>query len=188
MVTITEQQIEQLARERREPNFTFLQLAEMFGDCDSARDAAVLQIKRLIRERNQLARKVLLIDKSLRWVVEEVNKYKIKEVEKKIKYYQNFLNASDPAKKEEMKSRGVNEFDIQKAKEVPIVELLETFGIVFRNEFAPCPWHNEKTGSLHYIKARNSVYCHGCHKHADTISVVQHFRNLNFIEAVKTLI
>lgn len=181
-------EIQKIVRERREPNITFLMLADMFGDSESARKCAQTRIRSLVRERNQLLRPSLLIDKNRRYVRDEVNKLFAEPLEKQIKYYTNFLNASDPVKKEQMKSRGVSETDIARAKEVPIVELLESFGVEFKNDFAVCVWHSEKSASLHYIKDRNCVYCMGCHKHADTITVVQHFRNVNFIEAVKQLI
>lgn len=183
-----ESELQKTVRERREPNITFLMLADMFGDDENARSLAQTRIRSLIRQRNQLLRPSLLVDKNRRYVRDELNKFRAEPLDKQIKYYHNFINASDPVKKEEMKTRGVSDFDIARAKEVPIVELLESFGTEFKHDFAICPWHGEKTGSLHYIKERNCVYCLGCHKHADTITVAQHFRNLNFVEAVKSLI
>ncbi len=177
-----------MVAERKELRITFLQLAEMFGEDNSVRKIVQTRIRQLVRDRNHLLRPSLLVDKNRRWVRDEVNKLLAEPIEKQIKYYTNFLNASDPLKKEEMESRGVNEIDIARAKEVPIVELLESFGVEFVRDFAVCPWHGEKTASLHYIKNRNCVYCQGCHKHADTIAVVQHFKNVVFIEAVKSLV
>ncbi len=185
---ITEDEIEQAVRERREPNITFLMLAEMFGEDEGTRKLAQTRIRKLTRERNIFLRPSLFVNRDLRWVRDEVNKIQADEIDKQIKYYQNFLDASDSVKKEEMKLRGVNEFDIARAKEVPIVELLESYGVMFKRDFAVCPWHGEKTGSLHYIKERNTAHCMGCHKNADTITVVQHFKNCSFIEAVKSLI
>lgn len=185
---ILDSELLRYSRERREPNITFLMLAEMFGEDEDARKAAKSRIRALTIERNKILKPVFYVDKNRRYVHDEVNKLLAEPLDKQIKYYYNFLNASDPVKKEQMKSRGVSETDIARAKEVPIVELLESFGTEFRHDFAVCPWHGEKTGSLHYIKERNCVYCLGCHKHADTITVAQHFRNLNFIEAVKSLI
>jgi hypothetical protein len=187
-LVITEEDIEKAARARREPNITFLMLADMFGEDESARKIAQTRIRQLTRERNEFLRPSLLIDKNRRWVRDEVNKIKAEQIDKQIKYYQNFLNASDPKKKEQMKTRGVSESDILKAKEYPIVELLESFGVLFARDFAVCPWHSERTASLHYIKDRNTCYCQGCHKHVDSIEVVKHFRNVNFVEAVKSLI
>lgn len=183
-----EAELQKIVRERREPNITFLMLADMFGEDKDSRKLAQTRIRSLTRQRNQLLRPSLLIDKDRRWVRYEVNKLKAEVFDKQIKFYNNFLNASNPEKKEEMKTLGVSETDIARAKEAPIVDLLESFGVLFVRDFAVCPWHGEKTASLHYIKERNTCYCQGCHKHVDSITVVQHFRNVNFIEAVKSLV
>jgi hypothetical protein len=185
---ILDAELSRYHKEYREPNITFLMLADMFGDDESARRLAQTRIRSLTRQRNQLLRPSLLVDKDRRWVRDEVNKFEAEQIDKQIKFYNNFLNASNPTKKEEMKKRGVSETDIARAKEVPIVDLLESYGVLFVRDFAVCPWHGEKTASLHYIKERNTCYCQGCHKHVDSITVVQHFRNVNFIEAVKSLI
>lgn len=185
---ILESELLRCNRERREPNITFLQLADIFGDDEDARKSAQTRIRSLTRQRNQLLRPSLLVDKNRRWIRDEVNKFEADKLDKQIKFYTNFINASNPTKKEEMKTRGVSETDIARAKEVPIVDLLESFGVLFVRDFAVCPFHGEKTASLHYIKERNTCYCQGCHKHVDSIAVVQHFRNVNFVEAAKSLI
>lgn len=175
-------------REYREPNITFLMLADMFGEDEDARKLAQTRIRSLTRQRNQLLRPSLLVDKNRRWIRDEVNKFEADKLDKQIKFYTNFMKASNPTKKEEMKTRGVSETDIARAKDVPIVDLLESYGVLFVRDFAVCYMHGEKTASLHYIKERNTCYCQGCHKYVDSIAVVQHFRNVNFVEAVKSLI
>lgn len=69
------------------------------------------------------------------------------------------------------------------AKNVSITELLK-----FNHERkAICPWHNEKTSSLHYYNDTNTVYCFGCGKHGDAIDVYRQINNCSFKEAVKEL-
>jgi hypothetical protein len=183
---ILESELSHYARERREPNITFRQLVDMFGDDEDAKKLAKKQIRSLTIRRNKIIKPSLIIDKNLRWVIDEVNKLTAEPLEKQIKFYTNFLATAEADKTKPDGS--VTEFQIEQAREYPIVELLESFGVEFRNEFASCPWHSERTNSLHYIRNRNTVYCHGCQKHADTITVVRHFKGAGFIEAVRSLI
>lgn len=65
-----------------------------------------------------------------------------------------------------------------------ITELLE-FDIKGK---AVCPFHNEKTGSLHYYKKTNTCYCFGgCGKAYDAIDIYRQLNNCSFTEAVKHL-
>jgi hypothetical protein len=171
---------------RQQPTITFRDLVSMFGDDKDAQLAAKRKVRSLTIEHNKLLRPSLFIDRDLRWVVDETNKLRAESVDQQIRFYKNFLATALADKSKPDGS--VTEAQILAAKEYPIVELLESFGVVFRNEFAGCPWHVEKTASLHYIRNRNTVYCHGCQKHADTIEVVRHFKSISFVEAVRSLI
>ena len=181
-----DQELQIICRERKEPNITFRQLVEMFGDDPETHKLAKKQIRLLTIKRNKIVKPSLLIDKNLRWVVDEVNKLKAKPLDKQIQFYRNFLTTATADKTNPNGS--VTEAQILQAKEYPIVELLESYGVLFARDFAVCYMHDEKTASLHYIKARNTCYCQGCHKHVDTIDVVRHFRGIGFVEAVRSLI
>lgn len=51
-----------------------------------------------------------------------------------------------------------------------------------------CIWHDEKTASMKYYPRTNSVYCFGCSRYGDIISVVQQVRGIpTFKEAVAFL-
>jgi DNA primase len=71
---------------------------------------------------------------------------------------------------------------VLRAKMKPIPELLDFVGNV-----AKCIFHNERTGSLHYYKSTNTVFCFGCSKHADSIAVYRQLNNCTFKEAVEAL-
>lgn len=72
---------------------------------------------------------------------------------------------------------------IPKGKNVPITNFIK-----FTNSKAKCIWHKDDTPSLHYYPKTNTVYCFGCDKSADVISVVMQLHGLSFTEAVKKLI
>lgn len=79
--------------------------------------------------------------------------------------------------------KGVSQSDIERARQYPIDNFID-----FKHKVAPCIWHNEKTGSLHYYKKTNTVYCFGCGKSADVIDVYMKIHGCNFLTAVKALI
>jgi hypothetical protein len=77
----------------------------------------------------------------------------------------------------------INEQDVLRAKEYPVNQLIK-----FNNAgFAPCIFHNEKTGSMRYYKNSNSVHCFGCGTSGDSIKVAQQLFGDNFINTVKRL-
>jgi hypothetical protein len=186
VITITELEIDEAVRTYRKPIITFMLLAEMFGDDEEARKLAQKRIRSLTIQVNKLLRPSHIIDRDVRWVVDELNKLQAEPLQKEIQFYKNFL-ATVTADKTTTEG-SVTEEQILRAKEYPIVDLLESFGVEFHRSFATCPWHGEKTASLHHIKDRNTVYCHGCHKHADTIEVMRHFKSIGFVEAVRQLV
>lgn len=57
---------------------------------------------------------------------------------------------------------------IERAKGIPLDEILE----FNRAGFATCPFHNEKTPSLHWIKKSNRWYCFGCSEKGDGIDLI----------------
>ena len=72
--------------------------------------------------------------------------------------------------------------DIERAKEYPFDQLVD-----FKNNFALCPFHSEKTPSLHWNKDKNKVHCFGCIKSWDTIQFVRETQGLSFQQAVNFL-
>ncbi len=74
--------------------------------------------------------------------------------------------------------------NVQKAKLYPVTELLK----FNRSKTALCPFHNEKTPSLHYYPKTNTVYCFGgCGKSYDAIDIYMKLNDISFKDAVKNL-
>jgi hypothetical protein len=72
---------------------------------------------------------------------------------------------------------------IQRAREYPFESLL-----TFKNEFACCPVHGERTASLKLYRDKNRVHCFGaCGKGYDTIDFLMITENLPFADAVRRL-
>lgn len=53
--------------------------------------------------------------------------------------------------------------------------------------WACCPFHNEKTPSLHIVEDKGYYHCFGCGAHGGAIDLVQHMRGGTFVEAVEYL-
>lgn len=82
-------------------------------------------------------------------------------------------------------SANENKDRLLKVKQVPI-PLFMKFN---RENFAPCPFHNEKTPSLKYYPKENRLYCFGsCQRSFDVVDVVCHERGLEFKEAIDFLL
>jgi len=69
---------------------------------------------------------------------------------------------------------------IRKAKEYPIIDLIEN-----RQKMALCPFHNDKRPSLSL--KNNYAYCFGCGYSADVIKFYMDFYLVDFKTAVKAL-
>lgn len=73
--------------------------------------------------------------------------------------------------------------EVLRAKQYPIGNLLE-----FTRHKAVCPFHNERTPSLHYYGKTNSCYCFGaCGRAYDAIDLYQHLHSCSFKDAVTEL-
>lgn len=75
-------------------------------------------------------------------------------------------------------SKTVTESDIKRAREFPLEEIIS-----HRNRMARCPFHNEKSGSLHVTK--NLYHCFGCGAGGDTIKFIMRTRGLGFVDSVR---
>jgi DNA primase len=71
---------------------------------------------------------------------------------------------------------------VTNAKLYPIPNLIE-----FKQNKAPCPFHNEKTPSFTYFPKTNTCYCFGCSKVADSIEIYKKQHGCSFTEAVAKL-
>lgn len=76
----------------------------------------------------------------------------------------------------------VNEYDILKAKEKSIRELLN----VTRPGNISCPFHQDRTPSFQITK-KNTFSCYSCGEHGDVIDLYQKIHNCDFKTAVKLL-
>ena len=56
-----------------------------------------------------------------------------------------------------------------------------------KNWFAPCPFHNEKTGSFSISPDRQIFKCFGCGVGGSVINFVQKIENIEFVDALKFL-
>jgi len=72
---------------------------------------------------------------------------------------------------------------VTNARAYPITNLME-----FKKNTARCPFHNEKTPSLHYYPKTNTCYCFGgCGKSYDAIDIYSKLNGVKFREAVEQL-
>lgn len=78
--------------------------------------------------------------------------------------------------------------EIARAKEVPIVDILEKLNIPYKNVGGQlkiiCAFHEEYDGSL-TIYDDNHYHCYGCGEHGDGISLVRKLLDLSFTDAVE---
>lgn len=103
----------------------------------------------------------------------------IRQTLREIRERQDILNDKVD---EKMKDRITPEM-IERARAYPFEQLIE----FNRAGFAPCPWHEEKSPSLHYNRKNNTVHCFGCHKTVDTIDWMIEREGVRFPDAVRRL-
>ena len=121
-------------------------------------------------------------DNISRWFGEEmVRVWKGDELEE---LKNNIRRLSFLLKPEEKANQRITPDMIDRAKAVPFDSLIK----FNRSGFALCPFHAEKTGSLHLNKRKNFCHCFGCLWSGDTIKFIKDSSNLSFVEAVEKLI
>lgn len=89
-------------------------------------------------------------------------------------------------------STNVTPAQIEKAKEVRLIELFDNGGIKLiragRNYKTLCPFHPEKSPSCMIYAESNSYHCFGCSAHGDSITFIMKTKNLNFPDSVRLLV
>ena len=77
----------------------------------------------------------------------------------------------------------INKFDIQKLRELDILQVADLLGMGLRNKRALCIHHNDHHPSLAFNVKKNTCHCYSCGFSADTIALVRERLNLGFSEA-----
>ena len=77
----------------------------------------------------------------------------------------------------------INKFDIQKLRELDILQVADLLGMGLRNKRALCIHHDDHHPSLAFNVKKNPCHCYSCGFSADTIGLVRERLNLGFSEA-----
>jgi len=126
-------------------------------------------------------------DEEVKWIYKELDSIRRKEIVeqrnrviKRIVAYQQY--------KYSPKIGGVTDEMIARAKETPLVELVQEHGIkVFKDGKALCPFHNERSPSFHINRKKNYFKCFGCSEGGDSITFYMKMNKVGFIDAVRQL-
>lgn len=81
----------------------------------------------------------------------------------------------------------INKFDIQKLRELDILQVADLLGMGLRNKRALCIHHDDHHPSLAFNVKKNTCHCYSCGFSADTIAMVRERLNLGFSEACRWL-
>ncbi len=83
----------------------------------------------------------------------------------------------------------MRESDIEKAREVHIVEVLERINVSYEmvgsNAKIICPFHDERNMSM--VIYDDGYFCFGCNEYGDSIGFVRKVLGLSFKESVELL-
>jgi len=120
-------------------------------------------------------------------VVDDIEDHRSERVSlwKSTFFHDSMIKAEEEKTRHKKTVRSGEDFDtdIEKAKNYPIPNIID-----FVKGKAMCPFHNEKTASLHYYEKTNTTYCFGgCGKSYDAIDIYQKKFNVSFKEAVREL-
>lgn len=77
----------------------------------------------------------------------------------------------------------INKFDIQKLRELDILQVADLLGMGLRNKRSLCIHHDDHHPSLAFNVRKNTCHCYSCGFSADTIGLVRERLNLGFSEA-----
>ena len=84
----------------------------------------------------------------------------------------------------------INQNDIQQLRQISILDVIGSrIGVKRKGNkyWACCPFHNERTPSFVVNPEKNTYCCYGCHKTGNTISFIQEYDKLGFIDACRQL-
>jgi hypothetical protein len=101
----------------------------------------------------------------------------------RVEHWKKILKRNQMALAPSKSRKGVTDEMIARAKQYPVEELIE-----FKRHVAKCPFHEERTSSLHFYKKDNKCHCFGgCNKSYDSIAIYQQLNNCSFVQAVERL-
>ena len=81
----------------------------------------------------------------------------------------------------------IQKYDIQKLRELDILQVADLLGMGLRNKRALCIHHDDHHPSLAFNVGKNTCHCYSCGFSADTIGLVRERLNLGFSEACRWL-
>ena len=81
----------------------------------------------------------------------------------------------------------IQKYDIQKLRELDILQVADLLGMGLRNKRALCIHHDDHHPSLAFNVRKNTCHCYSCGFSADTIALVRERLNLGFSEACRWL-
>ena len=81
----------------------------------------------------------------------------------------------------------IDKYDIQKLRELDILQVADLLGMGLRNKRALCIHHDDHHPSLAFNVKKNTCHCYSCGFSADIIALVRERLNLGFSEACRWL-
>ncbi|OXL45523.1 hypothetical protein CFT61_02040 [Segatella copri] len=81
----------------------------------------------------------------------------------------------------------IDKYNIQKLRELDILQVADLLGMGLRNKRALCIHHDDHHPSLAFNVKKNTCHCYSCGFSADTIALVRERLNLGFSEACRWL-
>ena len=81
----------------------------------------------------------------------------------------------------------IDKYNIQKLRELDILQVADLLGMGLRNKRALCIHHDDHHPSLAFNVRKNTCHCYSCGFSADTIGLVRQRLNLGFSEACRWL-
>lgn len=81
----------------------------------------------------------------------------------------------------------IDKYNIQKLRELDILQVADLLGMGLRNKRALCIHHDDHHPSLAFNVRKNTCHCYSCGFSADTIALVRERLNLGFSEACRWL-
>lgn len=178
-----------------QPRFSDAFLLETFGDALDALDDKIAELK---WERKVLINEIKSktepyvnredIDAIFaRWCVKHFLVEKLIRVEQSLCCIQRLKQ-----KKNQPQRQGLNDEDIEQARNVSIIRIAEIHLGKLRKTgksyIARCPFHEDNSPSLALYPDSNRFYCFGCNATGDVIAFAQKIFNCDFKTAIYSLI